>query len=79
MHEKFIGVLLLLLLLRPVVAQDSDESVDDVEPAVDTSSVESAAPISDDVRRVTATEGVMDEQGLDRTEITGNQELPKVL
>jgi len=79
MHEKFIGVLLLLLLLRPVVAQDSDESVDDVEPAVDTSSVESAAPISDDVRRVTATEGVMDELDLDRTEITGNQELPKVL
>ena len=60
-----------------------------LEPAVDTSApvVESAsaAPVDDntvvaqDVTRRESYGGVMDEMTLGRTEITGNQELPKVL
>jgi len=37
------------------------------------------AVLAQDVRRRTANNGVMDEIDLGRTEITGNQELPKVL
>ena len=52
------------------------------EPAVDTSADEVAdtsAVIGDDIRRRATSTGVMDEIDLGRTEITGNQELPKVL
>ena len=44
-----------------------------IEPAVST------AVVAEDVRRRAAASGVMDEIELARTEITGNQELPKVL
>jgi hypothetical protein len=44
-----------------------------LEPAVPT------AVLAQDVRRRAANNGVMDEIDLERTEITGNQELPKVL
>jgi len=37
------------------------------------------ARADDDIRRRTTNTGVMDEMDLGRTEITGNQELPKVL
>ncbi len=57
---------------------------DDLMPAVDTS-----APVEDDeteqvetapdITRTTANNRVMDSMQLSRTEITGNQELPKVL
>lgn len=43
------------------------------EPAADT------GRLAADVRRTTSGNGVMDELDLGRTEITGNQELPKVL
>ena len=57
------------------------------EPAVDTSAGEreeiepavSAATLAQDVTRRESTSGVMDEITLGRSEITGNQELPKVL
>lgn len=45
----------------------------DIDPAVPT------AVLAADVRRRTGNSGVMDELDLGRTEITGNQELPKVL
>ncbi len=65
----------------------------DLEPAIDTSmagfeaepavsAVESAEPtavLAEDVRRRATSTGVMDEIELGRTEITGNQELPKVM
>ena len=38
-----------------------------------------AAVLAQDVRRTEVGNGVMDEIDLDRTEVTGNQELPKVL
>ena len=59
-----------------------------LEPAVDTSAEDGAAnadpateepTVSADVTRRTTGSRVMDEMTLDRTEITGNQELPKVL
>ncbi|MGI9262776.1 MAG: hypothetical protein ACR2QR_12105 [Woeseiaceae bacterium] len=69
------------------------EEIDSFEPAVsseelsgmdstETESVEPAVPtavLAQDVRRTASSTGVMDEIDLGRTEITGNQELPKVL
>ncbi len=65
------------------------EERDEVEPAVSSGDLAAAgievepAPASQvlaaDVRRTSARNGVMDELDLGRTEITGNQELPKVL
>ena len=60
------------------------ESDDDLMPAVDTSAVvedeaaDTVAPAVD-VTRTTTGDRVMDSMELSRTEITGNQELPKVL
>ncbi|MGB5580645.1 MAG: hypothetical protein WBM54_04110 [Woeseia sp.] len=84
MTVKFIGVLALLSLSTFALAQDEDAAPDDIGPAVDVSAevfdeTPAAAPLAADVRRSEGTEGVMDELALDRTEITGNQELPKVL
>ena len=49
---------------------DSTESDEQEEPQV---------VLAQDVRRTASATGVMDEIDLGRTEITGNQELPKVL
>lgn len=64
--------------LEPAVSSEelievSAEERDELEPAVST------APLAADVRRRENSTGVMDEIDLGRTEITGNQELPKVL
>ena len=85
----------LLLLAPAAVGQDVGDDLDEIEPGVDTSAMdygdatdaaasgteaETETPlIADDVRRRTTRGGVMDEMDLGRTEITGNQELPKVL
>jgi len=70
---------------------DSAAGIDELEPAVATSDLaggEQPGPeAADDVTPVLAqgvtryagTSGVMDELELDRSEVTGNQELPKVL
>ena len=62
------------------------DEVEALEPAVDTSAepaagnaAETAATVAQDVTRRETDSGVMDEMTLGRTEITGNQELPKVL
>jgi len=62
------------------------DEVDALEPAVDTSAAPAAgdsaaadATVAQDVTRRETYSGVMDEMALGRTEITGNQELPKVL
>ena len=65
------------------------DETDALEPAVDTSAAASEAAIEEpaaaeavvaqDVTRRESYAGVMDEMTLGRTEITGNQELPKVL
>lgn len=79
--------------MSPIAAQETDElqpAVDtsrpaDYGPAVDTSAAdEPAAPDSGDeepmpAARSTSDGPVMDRMTLSRTEITGNQELPKVM
>ena len=59
--------------LEPAVSGEQLEQVDDIEPAVP------PATLSAEVRRTDDGNYVMDELDLGRTEITGNQELPKVL
>ena len=75
-------MLAMLLAAFASFAQDVTGDVDELMPAVDTSAVaegeEDTAPPRD-VTRTTAGNRVMDSMELGRTEITGNQELPKVL
>ena len=54
-------------------AAEQAEERDELEPGV------SSAVLTAGVRRSESSAGVMDEMDLGRTEITGNQELPKVL
>ena len=72
-------MLAMLLAAFASFAQDETED-EDLMPAVDTSAEpeEEAAPVQD-VTRTTTGNQVMDSMELSRTEITGNQELPKVL
>ncbi len=95
MSRLFKGLVLTLALASlPVSAQDLDEeqgaSQTDAseagapdEQAAEREALEPGVPsavLAQDVRRrATGGGGVMDEMDLGRTEITGNQELPKVL
>ena len=73
-------MLAMLLAAFATFAQETTEQDDDLMPAVDTSSVEQAeARETQDITRRTTGDRVMDSIELGRTEITGNQELPKVL
>jgi len=81
-RERVFGVALLLaisLAATAVRAQESAASDDELLPAVDTSATEAAVGPTQDVVRTTAGNRVVDTMQLGRTEITGNQELPKVL
>ena len=74
-------MLAMLLAAFATFAQDAVED-DELLPAVDTSAVvdeEVAAEPEPDITRTTSGNRVMDSMELSRTEITGNQELPKVL
>lgn len=64
--------------LEPGVSAATLEAIDDSDVADET---EAAAPpvLAQDIRRSETAGGVMDEIDLGRTEVTGNQELPKVL
>ena len=74
-------MLAMLLAAFASFAQDVAED-EDLMPAVDTSAVaqedETQTPV-EDITRTTTGNRVMDSMELSRTEITGNQELPKVL
>jgi hypothetical protein len=75
-------MLAMLLATFASFAQDAVEEDDDLLPAVDTSAVveeEEKAEAGEDITRTTTGNRVMDSMELGRTEITGNQELPKVL
>jgi len=66
--------------LEPGVSSAALEEVAVEEVAEqDTAAAEPTAVLAEDVRRRQSSSGVMDEIDLGRTEITGNQELPKVL
>ena len=86
---------MLAMLLAAFATFASAQEMDDLEPAVDTSAIEPAvdtssvadepeediepAVLAADVTRDQTGTQVMDRLELGRTEITGNQELPKVL
>ena len=75
-------MLAMLLAAFASFAQEAVEEEDDLMPAVDTSAVveeEEATASAQDITRTTTGNAVMDTMELGRTEITGNQELPKVL
>ena len=82
--KRVFGTGFMLAMLLPAIAsfaQDAAEE-DELLPAVDTSATvenEAAAAPVPDVTRTTTGNRVMDSMELSRTEITGNQELPKVL
>ncbi|MGB5510731.1 MAG: hypothetical protein WBM87_03385 [Woeseiaceae bacterium] len=78
-HKVFGTGLMLAMLLAAVAghAQDNAPVDDELLPAVETSADVVATP--PEVTRNTAGSRVMDSMELGRTEITGNQELPKVL
>ena len=68
----------MLLVTITTFAQDETDEDDDLMPAVDTSATEVGGKV-DNIRRRRTGSRVMDELELGRTEITGNQELPKVM
>ena len=85
------GLLLLGAAVYGVQAEESEQLVETEAPVPAVESEEQAAErdalepgvpstvLAADVRRRSTVSGVMDEMELGRTEITGNQELPKVL
>ena len=84
-HRRVFGPGFMLAMLLAAFASFAQEGVDDDElmPAVDTSAAvtedEEEVTPSPDVQRTTSGNRVMDTLELSRTEVTGNQELPKVL
>ena len=71
-------MLAMLLTATATLAQDELDEHEDLMPAVDTSAADVSSDANDITRHRTG-DRVMDEIELGRTEITGTQELPKVL
>lgn len=71
-------MLAMLLTATATLAQDELDEHEDLMPAVDTSAADVSSDANNITRRRTG-DRVMDEIELGRTEITGTQELPKVL
>ena len=71
------SMLAMMLAAFACFAQDNTPADDELLPAVETSA--DAVPTPPDATRSTVGSRVMDSLELGRTEITGNQELPKVL
>ncbi len=72
------------LSMQDLTAKDevSEPSMASQKLSAESEAIEAAVPtavLAQDVRRRAVDNGVMDEIMLERTEITGNQELPKVL
>jgi hypothetical protein len=92
--NRVFGTGIMLAILLAAFAAFAQEEMDAIGPAVDTSAVEVPEPdesrsedfdpavdtsIASARTRSTTSAGVMDSIQLGRTEITGNQELPKVM
>ncbi len=92
---KALGTAILPAMLLAAFAALAQDGIEEIGPAVDTSAatqqevdaaqtegiepaVDTSAVVPEITRRTTGSQ-VMDSMQLDRTEITGNQELPKVL
>ncbi len=72
------------LSMQDLTAKDevSETNLSSQKLSAEREAIEAAVPtavLAQDVRRRVVNNGVMDEMMLERTEITGNQELPKVL
>ncbi len=94
-RNKGFGTAILLAMLLAAFAAFAQDEVEDIGPAVDTSAVQSeesesatsdsietavdTSATGDAITRRTTGNRVMDSIELGRTEITGNQELPKVM
>lgn len=82
-QRRVFGTGFMLAMLLAAFASFAQEAVEDDElmPAVDTSAIvaEEEVTPSPDIQRTTSGDRVMDTLELSRTEVTGNQELPKVL
>ena len=86
MRRDFVGVLLLMACCA-LHAQESEPAVPSTSEAAaaeasERDALEPGVPstvLSNEARRTETGKRVMDELDLDRSEITGNQELPKVL
>jgi hypothetical protein len=93
--KQLLGTGIMLAMLLAAFAVSAQEELEDIGPAVDTSAnepaevfaaddedlepaVDTSASVNEITRRTTGSQ-VMDSIELGRTEITGNQELPKVL
>ena len=63
---------------EPAVTSEALAEIDSTTAAEDERSAPEAV-LASDIRRTATSSGVMDEIDLGRSEITGNQELPKVL
>jgi len=73
--------IVILLVSLSAVAQEAEQSPQE-DQAAERESLEPGVPsavLAQDVRRRATASGVMDEMELGRTQITGNQELPKVM
>lgn len=85
--NKAFGTAILLAMLLTAFAAFAQDEVEDIGPAVDTSAVEpeliepavDTSATANAITRRTTGNRVMDSMQLGRTEITGNQELPKVM
>jgi hypothetical protein len=87
--RKLFGAGVVLVAALASLPAPAQETGDEIEPAVDTSARSNqsadALPagadtvVAEDVTRRESYAGVMDEMTLERAEVTGNQELPKVL
>ena len=85
--SKAFGTAISLAMLLAAFAAFAQDEVEDIGPAVDTSAVEpeliepavDTSATGNAITRRTTGNRVMDSIELGRTEITGNQELPKVM
>ena len=92
--NRIFGTGIMLATLLAAFAAFAQEEAEAIGPAVDTSAVEASelespqleeigpavdTSAANDTTRSTTNAGVMDSIQLGRTEITGNQELPKVM
>jgi hypothetical protein len=85
MKSHLAGILVLLIAAAPTaLAEDAESSpaADEATQAAERDELQPGVPsavLAADVQRTTRDNRVMDELDLGRSEITGNQELPKVL
>jgi hypothetical protein len=82
MRTLFVGILLLHAPYASLAQDDDTPPAEAIAEAEEREALEPGVPsavLANEARRTESGNRVMDELDLERTEITGNQELPKVL